>query len=95
MLETASRCRVYGKRRPNATYTSIDFGFLELYGLKPLAGRFHDVNRGADTFAMDVPTGAHEPVVLNEAAVRALGYRSPEVAVPARFVSLFDPPCST
>jgi putative ABC transport system permease protein len=63
------------------TYTSIDFGFLELYGLKPVAGRFHDLNRGSDTLVMDAAAVIHEPVVLNEAAVHALGYRSPDAAV--------------
>jgi putative ABC transport system permease protein len=63
------------------TYTSIDFGFLELYGLKPVAGRFHDLNRSSDTLAMGVAAGIHEPVVLNEAAVHALGYQSPAAAV--------------
>jgi putative ABC transport system permease protein len=80
-MEAASGASSPEGHQAVVTYTSIDFGFLELYGLKPLAGRFHDVKRGSDTFAMDVPTGVHEPVVLNEAAVHALGYRSPEVAV--------------
>ncbi|HWM66745.1 MAG TPA: ABC transporter permease [Steroidobacteraceae bacterium] len=80
-MEAASGASSPEGHQAVVTYTSIDFGFLELYGLKPLAGRFHDMNRGSDTLVMDTPAGIHEPVVLNEAAVHALGYRSPIAAV--------------
>jgi putative ABC transport system permease protein len=54
----------------------LDVGFLELQGLKPLAGRFFDPSRGQDVLlrnsgeaATGLPT-----VVLNETAARRLGF---------------------
>jgi putative ABC transport system permease protein len=48
----------------------IGAGYLELLGLKPVAGRFFDANRDD-----------HASWVLNESAVRALGFASPEAAL--------------
>jgi putative ABC transport system permease protein len=78
----------------------VDFGFFELYGIKPLAGRLFDRAHGADN-ALAGPGGlspppepgapppttpppastVQPPVILNETAVRALGYPSPSAAV--------------
>ena len=51
----------------------------EVFGLKPLAGRFFERARSGDgmTFAAD----ALQPVVLNETAVRRLGFASPQAAI--------------
>lgn len=60
---------------------NIDFGFFELYQLQPLAGRFFDRAHGEDT----VPTGRDEimqaSIILNEAAVRALGFTAASQAL--------------
>ncbi len=58
----------------------VDFGFFELYGLKPLAGRFFDPNRAADS-AAHVSDNAQPNIVINEMAVRRLGFSSPAMAV--------------
>jgi putative ABC transport system permease protein len=50
-------------------------GFFELYGIHPLAGRSFDRGQGIDTG--DEPTA----VVLNESAVRTLGFHSDQDAV--------------
>jgi putative ABC transport system permease protein len=61
-------------------HASIDFGFLELYGLRPLAGRFP-----AESYGTDVLSSDHRAVVINEAAVRAFGFESPQAAIGGRF----------
>lgn len=57
----------------------LDFGFFELYGMKPIAGRFFSQDHGVDIAS---PTGETNPsVVINESALRQLGFESPEAAV--------------
>jgi putative ABC transport system permease protein len=59
----------------------IDFGFLELYGMKPLAGRLFSRDHGEDG-VLSAQTPAVQPtVILNEAAARRLGYADPRTAV--------------
>jgi putative ABC transport system permease protein len=59
--------------------SGVDFGFFEVYGIRPLAGRLPDEARPADDGGRlgDTPP----PIVLNEAAVRELGYKSPQAAI--------------
>ena len=59
----------------------IDFGFLELYGLRPLAGRVFSRGHGQDGTFFDAKGVGHTSVVLNEAAARRLGYADPRAAV--------------
>jgi putative ABC transport system permease protein len=59
---------------------SIDHGFFELYGLKPLAGRFFSSAHPEDDIPPKPPFSP-KAVVINESAARALGYRRPELAV--------------
>ena len=59
----------------------LDFGLLELYGLRPLAGRVFSRDHGADGSFFD-PTGVGPTtVVLNETAARRLGFADPRAAV--------------
>ncbi|MBS1604211.1 MAG: ABC transporter permease [Bacteroidetes bacterium] len=60
----------------NLDLTYVDFGYLEQYGMKLLAGRF---------FRSDIPTDTMQAMVLNEKAVRLFGYPSPAAAVGRRF----------
>jgi putative ABC transport system permease protein len=58
---------------------SVDFGFFEVYGVHPLAGRLFDEKRPADdgaTHAADAP-----PIIVNESAMRSLGFASPQAAL--------------
>jgi putative ABC transport system permease protein len=60
-----------------------DVGLFEMLGLKPLAGRFFSKDRGED-MVVDAPSADphNQPsVVLNESAVRQLGFDSPEDAI--------------
>lgn len=53
----------------------VDFGFFELYGLRPLAGRFFDASQGIDVGEQATA------IVLNEAAVRTFGFISNQAAI--------------
>jgi putative ABC transport system permease protein len=56
-----------------------NFGFFEVYGVSPLAGRRFDRDHGEDA-APATPT-AEGTAILNEAAVHAFGFASPEAAL--------------
>ncbi|HEX2817413.1 MAG TPA: FtsX-like permease family protein, partial [Phenylobacterium sp.] len=59
--------------------TSVDFDFFEVYGIKPVVGRLPDEARPGDDGGK---LGEHSPpIVLNETAVRELGFKSPQAAV--------------
>lgn len=60
----------------------VDFGFFELYGMRPLAGRFFSRDRVGDAVIPELDFQA--PLVLNETAVRKLGFSSPEAALGQR-----------
>jgi putative ABC transport system permease protein len=66
-------------RRMFLNYAPVDFGFLEVYGLRPLAGRLFRRDRPGDDGGRLKDTAP--AIVLNESAVRALGFKSPEDAV--------------
>jgi putative ABC transport system permease protein len=56
--------------------TYVDFGYLEQYKMKLLAGRFFDPHIATDTM---------EAMIINEKEVEFLGYSSPEQALGRRF----------
>jgi putative ABC transport system permease protein len=62
-------------------YASIDFGYFELFGLKPLAGRFHSKTHSTDAFSIGASSEIHDSLVINESAVRALGFPSPQSSI--------------
>jgi putative ABC transport system permease protein len=59
----------------------VDFGFFELYGVRPLAGRLFSRGHGEDAVLADPKAQAQPTVVLNETAARALGYADPKAAI--------------
>jgi putative ABC transport system permease protein len=59
----------------------IDYGALEFYGLRPLAGRFFDHNHGDDGRLVEGETAGNPSVVVNETAMRKLGFSSPSQAI--------------
>jgi putative ABC transport system permease protein len=61
----------------------IDVGFFELYGIRPVAGRFFSRDRGEDVvrLAPGASPEAQPTVVLNQTAARLFGFRTPEQAV--------------
>lgn len=74
-----------GGKELSAEIQPVDFGFLELYGLTPVAGRFFDAGRPADS------AEASAPVVINETAARRLGFSDPAQAVGKTLLNHFDP----
>jgi putative ABC transport system permease protein len=61
--------------------SAIDVGFLELYGFKPLAGRFFSAAHEQDVPPKDSKLPLGLTVVINETARRQLGYASPNDAI--------------
>jgi putative ABC transport system permease protein len=65
-------------RKVSLSYAPVDVGFFGVYGIRPLAGRLFD-KRPSDDGANHTDTAP--PIVLNESAVRVLGFGSPQAAV--------------
>lgn len=64
---------------------SVGPGFLETYGLAPLAGRLFSATNAADVAAAPADGAPQEVrIVINRTAVRALGLASPDRAVGLR-----------
>ncbi len=61
------------------SWAPVDFGFFDIYGIRPVAGRLFQSNRPGDDGAG--LTDAAPPIVLNESAVRSLGFASPQAAI--------------
>jgi putative ABC transport system permease protein len=59
----------------------IDFDFLEFYGFTPLAGRFFDRGHGGDAAPPDDNAVMSASIVINETAMRAMGFASPDAAI--------------
>jgi putative ABC transport system permease protein len=53
----------------------VDFGFFELYGVRPVAGRLFSPNQGMDSG--ESPTST----IINETAVRKFGFKSDQDAI--------------
>src|ERR1700678_109700 len=53
---------------------AVDYGALEFYGLRPLAGRFFDHNHGDDGRLVEGDAAGNPSVVINETAMRQLGF---------------------
>jgi putative ABC transport system permease protein len=60
----------------NIDLTYVDFGYLEQYKMRLLAGRFFDKNIVTDTM---------QAMIINEAALKLFGYLTPQSAVGRRF----------
>jgi putative ABC transport system permease protein len=61
--------------------TFVDFGYLEMYGLRPLSGRFFEKSYGADSAGPDAPASFQPNVVINETARQQLGFQRSAEAV--------------
>ena len=59
----------------------VDYGALEFYGLQPLAGRFFDHDHGDDGRLVEGETAGNPSIVINETAMRKLGFSSPAQAI--------------
>jgi len=87
----------YQGRISMMSLNSVDFGFFELYGIKPLAGRTFSAAFGADT-SSTIPLGPNQfqqsvrHAVINMAAARTLGFKSPSEAIGKSFVLMGQVP---
>jgi putative ABC transport system permease protein len=68
-----------GGRDMNIATAATDFGFFEVYGVKPLAGRVFSADHPGDDGAKHADDAP--PVVINASAARTLGFASPQAAV--------------
>ena len=68
-------------RKATFDMAPVDFGFFELYGVKPLAGRLFQTDHGEDRVLADPRTAAQPTVIINEAAARDLGFSDPRAAI--------------
>jgi ABC-type antimicrobial peptide transport system permease subunit len=68
--------------RATVVWRPVSSNFFEVFGLHPVAGRLFDKKTDRDDFSEDELKAAKEDViVLNLAAVHALGYATPEAAI--------------
>jgi putative ABC transport system permease protein len=64
------------------TQEPLDFGFFELYGVKPIAGRLFQRDHGEDgVLAQDMSAPGMPTVIVNETAARKLGFPDARAAV--------------
>ncbi len=74
------RVLVHGQKE-SFVEAPVDFGFLDLYGLKPLAGRVFSREHGQDATFFEPDGVGQTTAVINETAARRLGYSDPKAAV--------------
>jgi putative ABC transport system permease protein len=78
--KSMSTVQIGGGGKTAFSNAPVDFGFFELYGVKPLAGRLFQRDHGEDRVLADPNTAAQPTVVINETAARALGFSDPRAA---------------
>ncbi|MBN7818540.1 ABC transporter permease [Bowmanella yangjiangensis] len=63
-------------------YHNMDYGFFQAYQVQPLAGRLFDKAYGSDTLTpAEQNQISQAAAILNEGAVRRLGFNSPQEAI--------------
>jgi putative ABC transport system permease protein len=73
--------QVQGGAEAKMVSGTFDYGALDFYGLRPLAGRFFDRSHGADGRLVEGDTAGNPSVVVNGTAMRKLGFSSPSQAI--------------
>jgi putative ABC transport system permease protein len=73
--------QVAGGRGSTFALAPVEFGFFELFGVKPLAGRTFRRDHGEDGVLADPNTAAMPTVIINRTAARALGFSDPNAAI--------------
>jgi putative ABC transport system permease protein len=70
------------RRTVEITMDPVDYGLMEMHGLKPLAGRLLSKSHPLDDVLASGDSPDKQPsVVINASAARELGFASPEMAV--------------
>jgi putative ABC transport system permease protein len=70
-----------GGRKTTFADGPVNYGFFELFGVKPLAGRVFQRDHGADGVLYDPRTDAQPTVVINQTAAHDLGFSDPKEAI--------------
>jgi putative ABC transport system permease protein len=71
-----------GRRTVEITMDPVDYGLMEMHGLKPLAGRLLSRDHPLDDVLASGGSSDKQPsVVINASAARELGFASPQKAV--------------
>ncbi|HEX3364238.1 FtsX-like permease family protein [Phenylobacterium sp.] len=91
-LSMSSDMTFRGPRKTMLMYAPVDFGFFQIYGIPPIAGRLPNPDRPGDDGARLKDTAP--TILLNEAAVRALGFPSPQAAIGQQVIWHFNPTSS-
>jgi putative ABC transport system permease protein len=91
LVQSRIKVQLGGGRTTLFDVAPVDFGFFELYGVKPLAGRLFSRNHGEDLVQANPQTQARPSVVINEAAAHALGFSDAQAAV-GKAMLLIRPP---
>ena len=73
--------RVQGGAEVPMVSGAVDYNALKFYGLQPRAGRFFDRDHGDDSRLVEGDTTGNPSIVINETAMRKLGFTSPAQAV--------------
>jgi putative ABC transport system permease protein len=73
--------RVQGGAEVPMVSGAVDYNALQFYGLQPLAGRFFDRDHGDDGRLVEGETTGNPSIVINETAMRKLGFSFPAQAV--------------
>lgn len=68
-------------RELSTSVSIVDFGYFELFGLTPVAGRFFSPEFGGDSAPAARDAIAQPSIVVNAAFARAMGFATPEHAV--------------
>jgi putative ABC transport system permease protein len=70
-----------GGRKTTFAMGPVEYGFFELFGVRPLAGRTFQRDHGEDGVLADPTTNAMPTVIINQTAMRALGFSDPNAAI--------------
>ncbi len=78
-LSMSADMTFYGSHKTMLMYAPVDFGFFQIYGIRPIAGRLPSPDRPGDDGSRLKDTAP--TILLNESAVRELGFKSPQAAL--------------
>jgi putative ABC transport system permease protein len=70
-----------GGRKTTFAQGPVEYGFFELFGVRPLAGRTFQRDHGEDGVLANPMTDAMPTVIINQTAMRALGFTDPKAAI--------------
>jgi putative ABC transport system permease protein len=79
LATSRTQITIGGRKINDVKRVPVDFGFFDVFSIKPVAGRLFDQSRPADG-ALD-SLDSYQPVVLNATAARRFGFATPEAAI--------------